>query len=112
MCAKVARRGSSGATRPKRRHARPCARGPEIRTIPIPPRPGGVAIATIVSSVANTGGGPALLPGDDHGLEERVTHALGRDSVVLGHGEVNEPACVRIERANLLRHAAQFDLAH
>jgi hypothetical protein len=27
------------------------ARGPAIRTTPIPPRPGGVAIATIVSSV-------------------------------------------------------------
>jgi len=32
----------------------PVDEGPLTRTTPIPPGPGGVAIATIVSSVANT----------------------------------------------------------
>jgi hypothetical protein len=32
-----------------------CASGPDNRTMPIPPRPGGVAIAAMVSVVENTG---------------------------------------------------------
>jgi len=35
-----------------------CESGPLIRTTPMPPRPGGVAMATIVSDVLNTPGPP------------------------------------------------------
>jgi len=49
----VARRGSNALFRRVSRDAIGAASGPLIRTTPIPPRPGGVAIATMVSSVEN-----------------------------------------------------------
>src|SRR3954471_6326520 len=51
--ASVACRASNG--RPARREAIGVAEGPLILTTPSPPRPGGVAIATMVSSVENMG---------------------------------------------------------
>src|SRR4051812_8079549 len=50
----VARRGSSGAQLVISRRATLCASAPLRRTTPIPPRPGGVAMATMVSEVENT----------------------------------------------------------
>jgi hypothetical protein len=50
----VARRGSSGLSRVSSVAATPCASAPLILTTPIPPRPGGVAMATMVSAVENT----------------------------------------------------------
>jgi len=49
----VARRGSSGARRSRIAIAIAGAEGPLIRTTPMPPRPGGVAMATMESLVAN-----------------------------------------------------------
>jgi hypothetical protein len=49
----VARRGSSGSVVRTIVSATSRARGPLIRTTPIPPRPAGVAIATMVSEVEN-----------------------------------------------------------
>ena len=53
--ASVAWRGSNGVARRSALRAIAAASGPLSRTTPIPPRPGGVAIATMVSSVENIG---------------------------------------------------------
>src|SRR4029453_16332380 len=50
----VARRASNASRRVVRRCAIACASVPLRRTTPIPPRPGGVAMATMVSAVENT----------------------------------------------------------
>ena len=54
MVVKVARRGSSGDVSVVSVAAIAEAAGPLSRTTPIPPRPGGVAMATMVSVVENT----------------------------------------------------------
>ena len=73
---RAARADSAAPSRSGRR------RGPDIRTTPMPPRPGGVAIATMVSSMANTTGRAGLelaaLSRNHDGLEKRVADALGR----------------------------------
>lgn len=48
------RLGVKGVAREVRSRAIRSASGPLTRTTPIPPRPGGVAIATIVSDVENS----------------------------------------------------------
>ena len=54
---KVARRGSSGEVRVRSERGRSEARRDRsARTTPMAPRPGGVAIATIVSVVENISG--------------------------------------------------------
>src|SRR6187401_2453411 len=85
-----------------------------MRTTPMPPRPGGVAIATMVSSVANTSplGKPLNLAADDDRLQKRIAGALGRQRVVFGHGEVHDAPRVRIERTDLLERAVIPDLLH
>src|SRR5688572_21760989 len=95
-----------------------------MRMTPMPPRPGGVAIATMVSEVENTYdgrirlrqgyGGQASLPlfhRDDDRLFERVADALGADRLELGNRKVHDAALVRIERADFLRQAGVFGLA-
>src|SRR5258706_1255176 len=114
----VACRGCSASPRSRNSPARLSARGPLSLTTPNAPRPGGVAIATMVSSVANMGGGwrsvvttnhqlLTIFSGDDHRLHERIADALGRHGRILGDGKVDDAALVRIERAHFLRHAAR-----
>ena len=94
------------------------AAGPLSRTTPMPPRPGGVAMATIVSVVENIGLSvrdrhssgirvdPAdcdLLPcGDEDGLRKRVADAFRRHAGNFRDGQVDDPALVRIQRPELL----------
>ena len=62
-----------------------------------PPRPGGVAIATIVSSVeraAILAPGPHARDRDDDGLQERVADALEDIVWVFGDGQVHDAARV------------------
>ena len=88
----------------------------------MPPRPGGVAIATMVSlrgkhgttrlasgprrprrSCVSLVGHAALLPQrDENGLRERVADAFGRHAGHFGDGQVHDAALVRIERPELL----------
>ena len=49
--------------------------------------------------------GLAALSRNQHGLEERVTDALGRHGVVLGNREVNDAARVRIQGTDFLRRS-------
>src|SRR5687767_1866120 len=93
---------------------------PLIRTTPIPPRPGGVAIATMVSSVLNDnltfGYGPVtravLSPRrDDDRLQKRVADALRRHRRIFGDRQVDETPRVRIERTHFLR-AGRLRLLH
>src|SRR5215471_1118647 len=99
------------------------ASGPLSRTTPIPPRPGGVAMATIVSAVENmsrrktedgrrkTGREKVRLRlpfslsllRNNHCLEKSIPDALGRHRWILRDGEVHDTAGVRIERAHFLR---------
>src|SRR5687768_6440946 len=109
-----------------------CDSGPLRRTTPMPPRPGGVAIATMVSSDANIDrldrlrrGGAGnwwnersaaadRLPAErnDHRLQKGVANALGRHLRVLGNGEMDEPSRVGVERSHLLRRAARLRALH
>src|SRR5689334_8717968 len=105
----VARRGSKDV-RPVRLVATASAADPLTRTTPIPPRPGGVATATIVSSVENMffrGPRPAALPsrGNNHRLQIGVADTLGRHVRIFRNREVDEAARVWIQRAHLLRRA-------
>src|SRR5689334_11115753 len=101
----VAWRGSSGTARPRSDPAIAAAAGPARRTTPMPPRPGGVATATMVSVVENKGPAPARRAAplrssrfrrDDDGLQKRVADALGRDFGILGDGQVHDAPRVRI----------------
>ena len=99
----------------------PAASDPLTRTTPIPPRPGGVATATIVSEeeyIARAtplreekGAGSSFrsarrfVPRDNNDLHESVTDALGCCVGILGDGQVNDATGVRIERTDLLRLA-------
>src|SRR5688572_26853724 len=76
----VARRGSGNC--PKTSSAIRGTAGPETRTMPIPPRPGGVAIAAIVSRLTSSLGMGRLVA---------IEHAL--DLPLLGDGEdvVDQP---------------------
>src|SRR5207253_1986446 len=80
--------------------------GPLSLTTPNAPRPCGVAMATMVSSVANN----LLLRGDDDRLHERVADALRRHVRILGDREMHDAPLVRVERPHLLRHAARARL--
>ena len=76
-----------------------------IRITPRAPRPAGVAMATMVSSVANmTDGQVLILDGDDHGLHERIADAFRGDPGVLSNCKVHDPAFMRIQRPHFLRH--------
>src|SRR5450759_733208 len=117
----VAWRGSND-DRPVSVQAIAAAFGPLKRTTPIPPRPGGVAMATIVSSVENmadsitpdlkvgpTGAQPPasnlgwLFLGNDDRLQKCIPDALRRHRGILGDGQVDQAARVRIQRADFLR---------
>src|SRR5258707_404816 len=80
MTARVARRGSGIFPRTAAPIAGACA--PETRTIPMPPRPGGVAIAAMVSRA-----GSALAMGRFVALE----HALDLPLLCYGKHVVDEP---------------------
>src|SRR5678815_2498713 len=119
--AKVACRGCSGLSRIRIRSATSHASLPLMRTTPRPPRPAGVAIATMVSSGENmplaVSGHtcPATLdrsaPGrDDHGLHERIADAFGTDGGILGDGQMHNATLVRIQRTHFLRRAAAASL--
>src|SRR5690349_16881653 len=82
-----------------------------MRTMPMPPAPGGVAMATMVSSGENTRHPfvpslPLGLRRDDHRLHERVADALRAHRRIFGDGEVHDAPLVGIERTHLLRHPA------
>src|SRR5262245_5716185 len=83
------------------------ASGPAIRTTPIPPRPAGVAIATMVSWVVSV-----RLRRDHDGLQKRVADALGRDFRIVCDGQVHDTPRVGIERADFLGLSAGLRLLH
>ena len=119
----VACRGSKLESR--RQHAAPRLTrvGPLSLTTPIPPRPGGVAIATMVSSVENMVRATIrvrVLRSHGRGSHATTRRAemitvlkyaspmLSDDIVrIFGDGQVHDAARVRIERAHFLRHAAR-----
>src|SRR6186997_954977 len=103
MSASVAWRGEKGSRRAVSSRAMRAAQGPLMRTTPRPPRPGGVATATMVSLVLNIGRPLSPSRGNDHRLQEGVADALRRHLRILRDGEVHEPPCVWIERAHFLR---------
>ena len=85
------------------------ASGPLIRTIPIPPGPGGVATAVIVSSGTYMMGPvgkttrpiprvffDSLLRRNDDGFHECVTDTLGRCERVFRERQVHDSAGIRI----------------
>ena len=74
--ASVAVRGLSRVRFPSSAPAIDWAFGPLRRTTPMPPRPGGVAMATIVSSVLNTGWVRPLVGESWRGGALRVNHSL------------------------------------
>src|SRR5204863_4309863 len=81
------------------------ASGPLRRTTPMAPRPGGVAMATMVSDVENMKLRflqISLSQRDHHRLRKRVADALGGDARHLGDRHVNEAALVRVEWPELL----------
>src|SRR5690348_208009 len=100
----VARRGSSGARTVRTAPATRRACGPLMRMTPIPARPGGVAIATIVSSGENTAPRLSLqlLRRDDDGLHERVADALRAGLRIFRNRKMHDAALVGIERTHLL----------
>ena len=70
--------------------AMPCASGPLRRTTPIPPRPGGVAMATMVSLVENitttlrrATQGPGLLHGTRAYFRDEMKTVLEKASPTL-----------------------------
>src|ERR1700676_4106506 len=102
--AKVAWRGSSGRARAISCRTMACATAPLRRTTPIPPLPGGVAMATIVSEVENTRA--VLLPErDENGLRKRVADALGRRAGNFRDGHMDDAPLVGVERSERLVHA-------
>src|SRR3954464_4497545 len=105
----------SASGRSRMRRAMLVTSGPLRRTTPMPLRPGGVAIATMASSVANsTSDHPPrlLLPlrRNDHGLHEGISDALGGHRRIFGDCEVDNAPLVRIERAHFLRRAVTLCL--
>src|SRR3989442_15076197 len=103
---KVARRGSSGPSCAINWRATACASGPLRRRTPMPPRPGGVAMATMVSAVENilVAGGWWLVAGhqppsfpqrDVDGFRKRVADALRRHARHFGDGDMHDAALVR-----------------
>ena len=121
----VARRGGECRERPVIARAMR-ARGSASGRRRSAPRPGGVAIATMVSSVANKHCGADAERGrrpdqlDRHRQPGRAYFSLEMMTVftnaspmlsevtprILGDGQVHDAALVRIERAHLLRRAA------
>src|SRR4029450_8847816 len=114
-CTSVACRGSKRSARPASRCAIDCADDPLMRTTPIPPRPGGVAMATMVSVVLNTGGRLAaalLADRDDDGLQKCIADALRRHLRILGDGEMDEAPRIWVQRTDLLRRAGRLRTFH
>src|SRR5262249_18200839 len=110
MRVSVAWRGASGFACVVSRRVMSWAAGPLRRTMPRPPRPAGVATATIVSEVENTDRTLALLPqGDMDRFPERVADAFGRQPRNLSDRTVDDAALVRDERSELLTEAGLFD---
>src|SRR5256885_15472844 len=90
---KVAWRGASGASCATRPRPIVPASGPLRRTMPIPPRPGGVAIATIVSVVLNdigTGAWSLFTRRDQHRLRECIADAFRGDAGHFRDRHVND----------------------
>src|SRR5690349_10357367 len=112
----VAWRARRGRVRSRSARVMRCASGPDIRTTPMPPRPWGVATATMVSVVENpwdnTRAPSRPFGGDDHRFQKRVADTFGRDRRVFRDREVDDAARVRVERANFLRHAGRLGLLH
>src|ERR1041384_3184103 len=102
----VACRGRSAAPRSRNAPANSSARGPLSLTTPNAPRPCGVAMAAMVSSIANN----LLLRRDDDGLHERVADTLGRHRRILSDGEVHDAAFVRKVRPHFVRRYARAGL--
>ena len=83
----------------------------------MPPLPGGVATATMESSVENNDRLPVTdcqLPTlsllgrrDNHRLHKGVTDALGCRAGILGDREMHDPAFVGIERPHFLRNSGR-----
>src|SRR5262245_2675163 len=80
------------------------ASGPLSGTAPMPRRPGGVAMATIVSDVENIGTAESgsSARGDQDSLRKSVTDAFRRGPWNLGNREMHDASLVRIERSELL----------
>ena len=77
---KVARRGSRGPVSVVSAPAMVRAAGPLIRTTPMPPRPGGVAIATMVSVVENTPTRSRYLRAEMYTVFEKASPMLSLDT--------------------------------
>ena len=106
----AARQRDRGAERRTARPRSAAPRCPDSRTTPMPPRPGGVAMATMVSAsrtarVTVAVAARSTSVRDHDGLEERVADALGRHRGVFGDGQVHESSRVGVERADFLRRA-------